>query len=75
MEDMDKDQRLDRLKTIKKASSDDEDFRNSKDKPKENDSTNDDGNQVNFQSKQRNILKYTLNSNKATHYKLSLALY
>ena len=44
---------------------DDEDFRNSKDKPKENDSTNDDGNQVNFQSKQTNILKYTLNSNKA----------
>ena len=44
---------------------DDGDFRNSKDKPKENDSTNDDGNQVNFQSKQTNILKYTLNSNKA----------
>ena len=44
---------------------DDEDFRNRKDKPKENDSTNDDGNQVNFQSKDSNNLKYTLNSNKA----------
>ena len=43
----------------------DEDFRNRKDKPKVNDSTNDDGDQVNFQSNQPNNLKYTLNSNKA----------
>ena len=44
---------------------DDEDFRNREDKPQENDSTNDDGNQVNFQSNQTNNSKYTLNSNKA----------
>ena len=43
----------------------DEDFRNRKDKLKVNDSTNDDGDQVNFQSNQTNNLKYTLNSNKA----------
>ena len=41
------------------------DFREREDKPKENDSTNDDGDQVNFQSKQTNNLKYTLNSNQA----------
>ena len=43
----------------------DEDFRNRKDKLKVNDSTNDDGDQVNFQSNQTNNLKYTLNSNMA----------
>ena len=43
----------------------DEDFRNRKDKTNVNDSTNDDGDQVDFQSNQRNDLKYTLNSNKA----------
>ena len=43
----------------------DEDFGNRKDKPKVNDSTNDDGDQVNFQSIKTNNLKYTLNSNKA----------
>ena len=43
----------------------DEDFRNRKDQTNVNDSTNDDGDQVDFQSNQRNNLKYTLNSNKA----------
>ena len=43
---------------------DDEDFRNRKDKPNMNDSTNDGDDQVNFQSNKKN-LKYSLNSNKA----------
>ena len=42
-----------------------EDFRKRKDKPTVNDSSNDDGDQVDFQSKEANILKYTLNSNQA----------
>ena len=41
------------------------DFRIRKDKSKVNDSSNDDGNQVDFQSNKANNLKYTLNSNQA----------
>ena len=50
---------------------DDENFRNRKDKPKVNDSTNDGDDQVNFQSNKANNLKYTLNSNKAAQQKES----
>ena len=48
----------------------DEDFRNRKDMPNVNDSTNDGDDQVNFQSNKTN-LKYTLNSNKAAQQKES----
>ena len=41
------------------------DFRKRKDKPTKNDSSNDDGDQVDFQSNEANNLKYTLNSNQA----------
>ena len=42
-----------------------EDFRRRKDEQTMNDSSNDDGDQVDFQSSKANILKYTLNSNQA----------
>ena len=41
------------------------DFRKRKDEPIMNDSTDDDGDQVDFQSNEANNLKYTLNSNQA----------
>ena len=58
-----KDALPDKHRRNKAKPNDDEDFRNRKDKLKVNDSTNDDGDQVNFQSNQTNNL--SLNSNKA----------
>ena len=55
---------LDKLRKKAKPN-DNEDFKNRKDKPKLNVSTNDGDDQVNFQSNKANNLKYTLNSNKA----------